>query len=588
MKIRLYLNEWFYNMGLVGLMRLFNFANIDYIARDNYIEFDSESLIGLERKYFEYFITKEYDFDGQYIRKIGTIMEKFKKGENLDEVYKQGKDFIKKLKEKIKNTSIVDYMENYSKEYDSLKKHVKNSIDKIIEILSGITDLIDTNEIREKFGTNYTRSILYDNYFGQVSFLQKTMAGKQLDEQIAVLFKDYIFPIIFDIQFKNEIKINIEQAEMFLNDNIIFLKNERQKIYKDYIKEMKNGKSSQDILSIYHNCSFCNQYISYDQEFSEGMFLALGISNDNAQNFIWNSNSKFPICDLCKLVLFLSPIGATRMYSYSDKEEKQVYVNLDTDIKTLFEINETFKNRVKNKNSTFNELLIDIVKQYKTKADWTLQNILFIEFSAKYQSKKSTLYYFHIPRFLTLFFKFHAESTISYISNIAYKYLIVDALLKHKSLDKFIFMQIQNLIKSNKGSKDIYYSVLAKCLLNYYKNNQRGDIKVIYYKINSVYKSGIEMAKYLKEKNQENKINSIAYRILNAAKVGNKKELMDTLLRLYINAEKTIPKEFLDIFNQREVDAEALAQSFIAGLISLNKKESEDIQNNQKEVEIDE
>ena len=64
MKIKVYLNDWFYNAGIVGFLRILE-ANDDEFAikRNNYIEFDTESLRKFHKYYFKYFFQKYNEKD---------------------------------------------------------------------------------------------------------------------------------------------------------------------------------------------------------------------------------------------------------------------------------------------------------------------------------------------------------------------------------------------------------------------------------------------------------------------------------------------------------------------------------------------
>lgn len=55
----------------------------------------------------------------------------------------------------------------------------------------------------------------------------------------------------------------------------------------------------------------CENEIGLTTNYSEGNFVPLAISSDNARNFFWNQNVKMPICDVCKLILFCIPAGMT-------------------------------------------------------------------------------------------------------------------------------------------------------------------------------------------------------------------------------------------------------------------------------------
>ena len=46
MKIKVYLNDWFYNAGIVGFLRILEDNEDEFaIRKNNYIEFDTESLL---------------------------------------------------------------------------------------------------------------------------------------------------------------------------------------------------------------------------------------------------------------------------------------------------------------------------------------------------------------------------------------------------------------------------------------------------------------------------------------------------------------------------------------------------------------
>lgn len=57
-KIRLEMEDWLYNSGLVGLYSILKESDDSIIVNGNYIEFDSKVLENFEEKYFNYFINK--------------------------------------------------------------------------------------------------------------------------------------------------------------------------------------------------------------------------------------------------------------------------------------------------------------------------------------------------------------------------------------------------------------------------------------------------------------------------------------------------------------------------------------------------
>ena len=102
----------------------------------------------------------------------------------------------------------------------------------------------------------------------------------------------------------------------------------------------------------------CENEIGLTTNYSEGNFVPLAISSDNARNFFWNQNVKMPICDVCKLILFCIPAGMTTITKTikenGEYREKQVlsFVNFDTKVDMLYKTNINFgnKSRYENKN----------------------------------------------------------------------------------------------------------------------------------------------------------------------------------------------------------------------------------------------
>ena len=100
MKIKVYLNDWFYNAGIVGFLRILE-ANDDEFAikRNNYIEFDTESLRKFHKYYFKYFFQK-YNVAENVENRTKNSFDYL---ENNIEVILENKDKEKERKDKIKS-----------------------------------------------------------------------------------------------------------------------------------------------------------------------------------------------------------------------------------------------------------------------------------------------------------------------------------------------------------------------------------------------------------------------------------------------------------------------------------------------------
>ncbi|MDO0496164.1 type I-B CRISPR-associated protein Cas8b1/Cst1, partial [Clostridioides difficile] len=109
------------------------------------------------------------------------------------------------------------------------------------------------------------------------------------------------------------------------------------------------------------------------------------------------------------------------------------------------------------------------------------------------------------------------------------------------------------------------------------KNLEKNDekLKIIYY-------LGCDIHDYFVNKNSKNKIDGVSYKLLNSVKVGNKSDFMDTIIRVFMSAEKQIPAFILDIEIEKDLDFESIGHAFISGLIS-GKYEGKDKLPNEKE-----
>jgi len=108
-------------------------------------------------------------------------------------------------------------------------------------------------------------------------------------------------------------------------------------------------------------------------------------------------------------------------------------------------------------------------------------------------------------------------------------------------------------------------------------NDVEEEIKKNNAKLNVLYNLGMEMHQDLKKKGEENKINGYAYKMLNSIRAGNKKELMDTILRIHMSMGKGVSPIFIETMKDSNIDFESIGHSFLAGLISERKEENKEV-----------
>ncbi len=608
MRTKIYLNDWFYNCGIIGFLKILEHDEKQFaVKRNNYIEIDTEDLRDFNKCYFKYFFDKynvaknvksrtEKGFE--YLENnIETVLEN-------NEEEKQRKDKIKSNKKYIKET-IKKQLDKIKKIDEQIYDEIKEQYDKIdkattsqeiIEIKEKILENIEKGKINTRLTLNLFKSILSNTYYGQPSFLNVIKTGLSYEEQEKLMYKDYLSNIIETgfIQDIIEGKYSIEEIKQYIEKiktegNIT---KEVEKIYlkieKDYIEKNKKIEEIQKYLQekAIQRCSMCENEIGLTTNYSEGNFVPLAISSDNARNFFWEQNVKMPICDICKLILFCIPAGITTITKTikenGDYREKQLlsFVNLDTSIEKLYKTNMNFSNKSKYENrdgNPYTELILDIVEQDKQISTWQLENIFVVEFEAEYGAY-SRIEYFNIKRYVSRFFTEYSEKTLSKIKDYKYRLQIVDYILKNKDIKYIINDRLREEIKKeNKFGYNSFLATRVRMILNLLKKE---DIKVEEIKKNDaklkvLYNLGVQIHEDLKRTGEENKIDGYTYKMLNSIKAGNKKQFMDIVIRIHMSMGKDVSPIFIETMQTEGLDFESIAHSFLAGLIS-NKYEKKD------------
>ena len=615
MKIKVYLNDWFYNAGIVGFLRILEDNDDEFaIRKNNYIEFDTENLRNFHKYYFNYFF-KKYNVAESVKTRTKSSFDYL---ENNIEVVFEDRDKEKERKDKIKsNIKIIKSEQSkQSKKIKEFDKKIYNEIEEqctcidkathqkeLIEIKEKILNNLQKEKINKKLTMNKIRAILNNTYYGQMSFLQKTRASMSYEEQREIMYRDYVSNIV-ETGFINGIMQNeysIGQIKEYIeNSKEGNITQDIEKIYskieKDYINKSKTIEDIQNYLKeeVIQRCSMCENEIGLTTNYSEGNFVPLAISSDNARNFFWNQNVNMSICDVCKLILFCIPAGMTTI----TKTEKDIdkgkwiykevsilsFVNYDTGIDRLYKTNINFgnKSRYANRNENpYSELILDIVEQDEQVSMWQLENIFVVEFDANYEKKYSRIEYFNIKRYMSIFFTQYAEKTLSKIWDYRYRLQIVDYIMKNKDIKYIINDRIRDeMLKGEK--KNGYNSFLAtqvRMILNTLKKEGKEveDIKKNNDKLYVIYNLGVQIHSELKSKGEDNKLDGYTYKMLNSIKAGNKKEFMDIVIRLHMAMGKDVSPIFIEPMQTTGLDFESIGHSFLAGLISnkYEKKEEE-------------
>lgn len=609
MKIKIYLQDWFYNAGLIGFYRIFKDKS-KLIINDNYIEVESNSLLNFADDYFEYFFN-QYNVAERTLQRIEnnlniikqnlekepiTKEEKNKISETIKTQKKYFKDTVKNQLNKIKKFDEQTYEDIFQAMnfIDEVKE--KEDINKLQEIKNTIKINLEKQSINQKLTMNLFKSILSNSYYGQPSFLNVVKSSLSYEEQKQIMYKDYISNII-ETGFLKEIienKYTVEQIENILKEkDQNLLTKEIIKVYNNIQKQITKNKQIEEIKEyienkVFSNCSMCENDKVLTNQYSESNFIPLAVSSENMPNFFWNQNAKLPICDICKLVLFCIPAGVTSIIKTIKEngayKEKQIYsfVNYDTNVENLIETNNYFKTISKKdmtKYNPYSEIIVNIVGQSQKISNWQLQNIFVVEFEAEYLSY-SRMEYFNITRPVATFFTNYSEESLNKIYDYKYRVQIVDHILKNKD----ILIDINNRIRDNfkqkiQNNMDSYYATKVRMNLNMLKEGEKDMSETIQSnnkKLAALYNIGISTREEFKNKKIENKLDGYIYRMLNCIKQGDRNEFMDIVIRLHISIEKSVSPIFIESMKEEGLTFEDIGHSYLAGLASERYKKEEE------------
>lgn len=580
MEFQIERGEWFINMGIVGFLRIAKQANLIgngvYIDKHK-IRFESEILNDFHEHYMNHFLTR-YDIAKREKRKLDNHIkyaasEKYFKN-NYNGIKIVMQQNYSKLKDKLEDPKYESEMKSILENVKELNKFEQfENLNKEVEAFN---DLMKKEIVNHKFSMNYTRSVLSSCYFGQASFLQKAYARSSVIEQSKILYKDYVLPIMEEGKLMNCLE-SIDDIVKLLEFIEVEITNKAiSKWYASVLKSLKSlaKKSSnmQEFRSKMQGMDYCvitRRYISAG-DFEEKYFLPLGVSGDNAVNFFWNGNVKLPISNIVRLILLCAPAGT------SDKRDGfYTFVNTNEIIIKLLKSNDQFnKEDVDEVYSTF---MYNKFDEKEIKANYYLDGISFVEFIADGEAKKSIVKHYSISRKTAEFIIIDGKKYVKPMNGKVFKNKVIKCIMMNIGLKNIMIDELRECIKYGSGyTWDVKLACETKYILQDRRDEMDNQGKTL---VESAYSSGWAIkSKFGTEDTSIKKIKGIAYRLLNAVKVGNKKEFYDSVLRICMSTDFNMPKALVDVMDQSEA-FDSVAIAFIAGLLG---------QNNTKEVKVNE
>lgn len=546
-KIKIYLSDWQFNAGIVGLYNILEYAKDEVAINDQYIEIELEMLKNFEEKYFNYFIEKYKETTPWYrIVSYKPIMETHENNnfENFDKKSLDYlNDYIKMVKDYLKRPNykkVYSFVEN-DKDIISLEKELKtiyikksdkveDKIDEVKNRFKTIKEIIDYCNSEDGKKYMAAKGVIYNiinNGWNGVCFLNAQT--KEHD-----VYKDY--------------------KEYFVDETINYLKSNKEKFkYNCFVCDRKIKNMNNDL-------SFLNE---------------TGFDVARKTSHVWNFTNDVAICDLCKFVYSCLPAGF--VYAY----DKGIFINSNTSVEDLLKINRKLRDDILNKDDsdyrslTYRALVKAINEQHSSKIQYELQDIQIV----RYENER---YRFNLLSKEVLKVIRESEKELKSLMNTGYRELRTNFSIYDITIDRLLnnynmFTLIHKLL--------IYKITNSQSITTYYHMGHVMNLIII----NVNYLKGVEGMDKVKENKElvrkarsygyylrqeylnkdrdadKNKIRGVSYRLLNALKTRNTEMFMHNVITSYMYVGETIPKK-LTIALENEEILGIIGYAFVTGL----------------------
>jgi len=536
MKERVYLGDWAYNAGIIGFIEIMldgediDSQNIITIGL-NYIEFERESLQGFSDKFFK----KAYQ---RYPR--------------TDEIMNEGKDLLAQLN----NQSDID---------EQQRERVRKFKDRI----NGFAKL---NRVAKEYGCSLE---------------------KKFNKNEAVDYVNTIIKILEDRKqefMENDVKVYLNNVSSvygeasFLNRQIT--ENLKEKFYNDFEKPIIEKANEEDKK---YPCIFCGERkAKKGAMFNTGIVNFLGANKDN-KNFFWNFKPQLPICEICELMYFCIfaaltefRVGQTKRFYFVDKS---------TSVLELYQANKLFMEIMsKEENLLKDKGILNFINDYlllklREESKFALTNVLFVEIDLSSVAPK--VYGFNISKqkaeFVTSNYEFFENvvgTKITVKDNTLYPFHeLLQRFLNNTLSFQFVSFLESQFISSKKVNSKIKtnlspYRLQMFNIITYkfLKSIKRGEMLMDEKSLWRMYFFGQELKKTFLKSGAENKITSLAYRLISALRIGDINTFMNLVIRTYMNYNMEVPALFVSCINDKDNFC-ALGYSFVNGLLGSERDE---------------
>lgn len=588
--VKILINDWPFSMGATALLRMDKENQIK--CDGNVLDVPIEWFESLPERFFDYLV-RTYSMGIRRKEQLERAFQKLKistkNGEvtNKDSFKFHGDIINKTLKEGLDR--VAKYFPDFKDEVTALLLDGKTALKQIDlatleRVIRRTIEILNEPEIDQKLTINVVKGTILSSSGGQVSFLNVAKNSLSFKEQIATFRKDFIDPLILELKLQECIeKHDTDTAWKLIQESDIGVAEQWKK---------KNKKANSVDFSYFENLPQCSGIDGQwgTLAYQEMMFMPLASTSYN--DFYNGQMTNAPlISTLARLLLFISPLGCTSYRKTIGREEQFVFsfLHVEGDCEETRKRNDSFMKALRRDNLFSSALVSSHERLVKSEKERNLATLL-IEWVTYSISKKTLLEYRVVnEKFIKTLLSGSIHFDINKIFPHTFREQLIHEALRNNDTKTLIFEEMRRLITEN--SKN-YYSI--KMALNLreliLKEGQTVEQKTL---TDRMYGRGQALQKELLKKHNmqeseeyvspnEKKIATIAYRLLNAAKGGNREVFFETVLRLHLLANLPINKEFTSLLDRKVVSDHEFATmslAFIAGLMSqYESKEMKEVE----------
>lgn len=560
-KIKIEISDWLYNAGIVGLYKILENSNDSFLKKDNYLEFEEEALENFGDKYFNYLIEKYENFTTlSQILSENYFFETMDNQSNLEKM-NQNKE------------GAIQFVKNITEKIDYMKSKVNSNSYKSAYKLSDDKSMNPEEEIKKFRKLNlkkgqYTKDILEDIKFNSELYINISEFLERKHVKKYILAKNIIYDVVdkfwSGVYFlhkskNNEDMYNIVTGE--IGDKAI-----------DYMRNI-NEKSS-------YSCMQCQRKINKLADAFETTFLnRIGVDSGRKSSHFWNYTCDSYTCAICNLIYCCVPAG------FNIIAGQGLFINDNSNISNLISINNIALRREISLDEMEQENYYNIVNIMKGKdfenASKQIGNIQVIKYDS---NNKLRPYTFNVLGKDKLLLIERNYKELSKLLNIRIKigdkeyinvyYDVLQNIYNNKNQFSLISRILIEILKNNTNRIET-----VKLILTINDNFMKGKGKMIgYKKIEDCQKYGEKLKKSYLDKNAENKIVGISYKLINALRTKNTAKFTDTVLNAYMYLNEEIPSIFIDSLKDDE-KLQTIGYAFLLGLQGEVNKNKEGLEN---------